>query len=150
MTEQYGRIHKDYKKGQETGLKEEKPMAKQRPTPEKEQALKNEKPENGSCHKKPRMGGRKCRQASRPRRTHEWQAYFRYTWKWSTRKAQTSLAYIQPIQEVVRLRVRGERVWSSGRERGKPILGFLLRLFWGKCPAGMTYYLKEVRMSWDY
>ena len=56
MTEQYGRIHKDYKKGQETGLKEEKPMAKQRPTPEKEQALKNEKPENGSCHKKPRMG----------------------------------------------------------------------------------------------
>ena len=25
--------------------------------------------------------------------------------------------------------VRGKRVWSSGGERGKPILGFLLRLF---------------------
>ena len=50
----------------------------------------------------------------------------------------------------MRSRVRGERVWSSGREREKPILGFLLRLFWGKCLAGMIYYLKEVRMSWDY
>ena len=25
--------------------------------------------------------------------------------------------------------VRGKRVWSGGGERGKPILGFLLRLF---------------------
>ena len=67
MVEQCGKIHKDCKKGQEIRLKEEKPMAKQRPTLEKEQALKNEKPENGSCHKKPRMGSRKCRQAFRPR-----------------------------------------------------------------------------------
>ena len=43
--------------------------------------------------------------------------------------------------------VRGKRAWSSGREKGKPILGFLLRLFWGKCPVGMTYPLKEVRKS---
>ena len=46
--------------------------------------------------------------------------------------------------------VRGKRVWSGGGERGKPIMGFLLRLFWGKCPVGMTYCLKEVRMSWNY
>ena len=30
---------------------------------------------------------------------------------------------------------------------GKPILGFPLRFFWEKCPAGMTYYPKEVRVS---
>ena len=34
--------------------------------------------------------------------------------------------------------VRGKRVSSSGGEKGKPILRFLLRLFWGKCPTGMT------------
>ena len=33
--------------------------------------------------------------------------------------------------------------WSSGGERGKPILGFLLRFFWGKCPTGITYGPKE-------
>ena len=32
----------------------------------------------------------------------------------------------------------------------KPILGFLLRLFWGKCPTGMTCHTKEVRMSWNH
>ena len=37
-------------------------------------------------------------------------------------------------------------VWSGGGERGKLILGFLLKFFWGKCPVGMTYYPKEVRM----
>ena len=46
--------------------------------------------------------------------------------------------------------VRDKRVWSGSGERRKPILGFLLRLFWGKCPAGMTYRLKEVRMNWNY
>ena len=66
MTEQYGRTHKDCKKGQEIELKEEKPMAKQRPSPEKEQTLKNEKSKNGSHHKKSRMGSRMCRQAFRP------------------------------------------------------------------------------------
>ena len=147
MAKLYGRAHKDCKKGAKTRLKEEKPTAKQRPNPEREQALKNEKLENGSCHKKPRMGSRMCRQASRPRQTHEQQADFRYTWKWSTRKAQTSPACTQPIQEVVKSWVRGKRAWSSGREKGKPILRFLLRLFWGKCPVGMTYPLKEVRKS---
>ena len=46
--------------------------------------------------------------------------------------------------------VKGKRVWSGSGERGKPILGFLLRLFWGKCPTGMTYRQKEVRMSWNH
>ena len=147
MTEQYGKTHKDCKKRQETGLKEEKPTARQRPNLEREQALKNEKPENGSCHKKPRMGGRICKQAFRPRWMHDQQADFRYTWKWSTRKAQTSPACTQPIQEVVKSWVRGKKAWYGGRERGKPIMGFLLRLFWGKCPAVMTYPLKEARRS---
>ena len=44
--------------------------------PRKEQALKNEKLENGSRHKKPRMGGKMCRQASRPWQTREQQANF--------------------------------------------------------------------------
>ena len=46
--------------------------------------------------------------------------------------------------------VRGKRVWFGGGEMGKPILGFLLKLFWGKYPVGMTYYPKEVRMSWNH
>ena len=79
MAKQYGRAHKDCKKMAKTRLKEEKPIAKQRPSPEREQALKNEKLENGSCHKKPRMGGRMCRQASRSWRTHKQQADFKYT-----------------------------------------------------------------------
>ena len=32
--------------------------------------------------------------------------------------------------------VRGKRVWSGDGERGKPILGFLLRLFWGNVLLG--------------
>ena len=46
--------------------------------------------------------------------------------------------------------VRGKKVWSGSGEREKPILGFLLRLFWGKCPAGITYRPKKVRMSWNH
>ena len=46
--------------------------------------------------------------------------------------------------------VSGKRVWSGGGERRKPILGFLLRLFWGKCLARMTYRPKEVRISWNH
>ena len=29
-------------------------------------------------------------------------------------------------------------------------MGFLLKLFWGKCPAGMIYHLKEGEMSWNH
>ena len=47
--------------------------------------------------------------------------------------------------------VIGQRAWSGGGERKeKPILGFLLRLFWGKCPARITCHPKEARMSWNH
>ena len=44
--------------------------------------------------------------------------------------------------------VRGKKGYglAVGR-KGKPILGFPLKLFWGKCPAGMTYHPKEGKMS---
>ena len=46
--------------------------------------------------------------------------------------------------------VRGKRGHGLAVGRGKKhILGFLLRLFWGKCPVGMTCHKKEVRMSWN-
>ena len=46
--------------------------------------------------------------------------------------------------------VRGKREYglAVGR-RGKSILGFLLKLFWRKCLAGMTYHPKEGNMSWN-
>ena len=47
--------------------------------------------------------------------------------------------------------VRGKRGHglAVGREK-KPILGFLLRLFWGKCLTRITCHPKEVMMSWNY
>ena len=44
--------------------------------------------------------------------------------------------------------VRGKRGYGLAVGRsGKPILGFPLKLFWGKCLAGMTYHPKEAKMS---
>ena len=34
--------------------------------------------------------------------------------------------------------------------KGKPILGFPLKLFWGKCLTKMTYHPKEGKMSWNH
>ena len=53
---------------------------------------------------------------------------------------------------------RGSEPWVRGKKgyglaverRGKPVLGFSLKLFWGKCPAGMIYHPKEANMSWNY
>ena len=47
--------------------------------------------------------------------------------------------------------VRGKRWYglAIGR-RGKPILGFPLKLFWRKCFTGMTYHSKERKMSWNH
>ena len=44
--------------------------------------------------------------------------------------------------------VRGKKGYglAVGR-RGKPILGFSLKLFWGKYPFGMTYDPREGKMS---
>ena len=44
---------------------------------------------------------------------------FEHTWKKGMRKAQTSLACTQPIQDTVRLWVRRKRTWFGGGERGK-------------------------------
>ena len=47
--------------------------------------------------------------------------------------------------------VRGKREYGSAvRRKGEPILGFLLKLFWGKYPAGMTYHPKDRKMSWNH
>ena len=44
--------------------------------------------------------------------------------------------------------VRGKRGYGLAVGRGKkPILVFLLRLFWGKYPVGMACHPKEVKMS---
>ena len=44
--------------------------------------------------------------------------------------------------------VRGKRRYGLAVGRGKkPILVFLLRLFWGKYPVGMACHPKEVKMS---
>ena len=47
--------------------------------------------------------------------------------------------------------VKGKKGYglTVGR-RGKLILGFLLKLFWQKCPTGVTYHPKEEKMSWNH
>ena len=47
--------------------------------------------------------------------------------------------------------VRGKRRYGLVVERrGKPILGFPLKLFWGKCPVGMTWHPKKAKMSLNH
>ena len=65
--------------------------------------------------------------------------------------ARTRLKYHQLVLSQYRSGgswVRGKRGYglAVGR-REEPILGFLLKLFWGKCLARMTYHLKEGKMS---
>ena len=50
---------------------------------------------------------------------HEQQTDFGHTWKKGTRKAQTSPAYTQPIQDTVRSWVRDKMAWFGDREREK-------------------------------
>ena len=53
---------------------------------------------------------------------------------------------------------RGGGPWVRGKRgcglvvgrRGQSILGFPLKLFWRKCPAGITYHQKEGKMSWNH
>ena len=62
------------------------------------------------------MGGRMCKRASKPRPTHGQRVGCRHTQKWSMRKAQTSLACTQPIQEMEGhgSEVREGMVWRWG------------------------------------
>ena len=69
-------------------------------------------------------------------------------------RAYTRLKHHQPISSQYKGGgpwVRGKRGYglTIGRRR-KPILGFPLKLFWGKCLAGMTYHPKDVKMSWNH
>ena len=56
------------------------------------------------------------------------------------RKAHARPRSHQPIHSTMRSWVRGKSAWFSGGERERPILRFLSRLFWGKCPAKMTHH----------
>ena len=109
-----------------------------KPSNNKGPAPKGSGKSKSSSHKRSKTNGRLCRQAFRPRRTSEQQIDFGHIWKEGTRKAQTSLSCTQPIQDAVRSWVRSKRTWFGGTERFKPILRFLLGLFWGECLAGMT------------
>ena len=44
------------------------------------------------------------------------------------------------------VRGHGLAVWRGK----KPIMGFLLRLFWEKYPVRMTCHTKQARMSWNH
>ena len=62
--------------------------------------------------------------------------------------AHTRLKHHQPVPNQFNCGgpwVRGKRGCGLAVGRsGKPILGFLLKLFREKCPAGMTYHPKEI------
>ena len=69
-------------------------------------------------------------------------------------KARTRLMHHQPVPSQYRgggQWVRGKREYDLevGR-KGEPILAFPLKLFWGKCPARMTYHSKEEKISWNH
>ena len=66
-------------------------------------------------------------------------------------RACTRLRHHQPVPNQYRSGgpwVKGKRGYGLevGR-REEPILGFPLKLFWRKCPAEITYHLKEGKMS---
>ena len=47
--------------------------------------------------------------------------------------------------------IMGQRWHGLAVGRGeKPILRFLLGLFWEKCSTRITYHQKEVKLSWNY
>ena len=54
-----------------------------------------------------------------PQQTHKQQVDFGHTWKKGMRKAQTSPACTQSIQDTMRSWVKGNRAWFGGGERGK-------------------------------
>ena len=57
--------------------------------------------------------------ASQPRQMHEQQVDLGHMWKKGTRKAQTSPACTQPIQDTMRSWVKGKMAWFGGGEREK-------------------------------
>ena len=118
-------------------------MIQQGPTPKKKQVIKNGKSKNNPRHKKPKVHDRMYKPISRSRQMHEQQAK-------KVKHVQdpsTSNLYLANIGSGGSW-VRGKRGHGLVIGRGKkPILGFSLRLFWGKCLAGLTCHPKEARMS---
>ena len=41
-------------------------------------------------------------------------------------------------------------MWFGGGEKNRFIMGFLLKLFWERCPTGMASHLNEVSMGKDH
>ena len=68
--------------------------------------------------------------------------------------ARIRLRYHLPVPSQYRgggPRVLGKRGCGlTVRRRREPILGFPLKLFWGKCPAGMIYHPKQTNMSYNH
>ena len=69
-------------------------------------------------------------------------------------RARTRLRHHQLVPSQYRsggLWVRGKRGYGLAVGRmGKPILGFPLKRFWGKCLAAMTYHPKKGKISWNH
>ena len=121
-------------------------MIRQGLTPKKKQVIKNGRSENNPHHKKPKVHDITYRLISRSRQMHKQQAK-------KVKHAQdpgTTSLYPANIGSGGSW-VRGKRRHGLAVGRGKKlILGFLLKLFWGKCPVVMTYHPKETRMSWNH
>ena len=125
---------------QEHGNKAHDPT---RPNPQKKQVIKNGRSKNNPRHKKPKVHDKTYRIIFRTRQVHEQQVK-------KVKHAQdsdTTSLYLANIGS------GGSWVRRHGLavgRRKKPILEFLLKLFWWKCPTGMTCHPKEVRMSWNH
>ena len=121
-------------------------MIRQGPTPKKKQVIKNGRSENNPRHKKPKVHDRTYRPISKSRQMYKQQA------KKVKHAQDPGTTNLSPAN------IRSGGSWVRGKRRHglamwrrkKPILGFLLKLFWGKCPAGITCHPKEVRMSWNH
>ena len=124
---------------QEHGNKAHDPT---RPNPQKKQVIKNGRLKNNPRHKKPKMHDRTYRTISRT-----WQVHERVKKVKHAQDSDTTSLYLANIGS--------DGLWVRGhglavRRRKKPILEFLLKLFWGECSTGMTCHPKEVRMSWNH
>ena len=68
-----------------------------------------------------KKSSRPCKQASRPRQTHERQVDLGHTWRESTREAYTPPACTQPIWDLVGSWVRGKGVWFGRGKKGRDL-----------------------------
>ena len=107
---------------QEHGNKAHDPT---RPNPQKKQVIKNGRLKNNPRHKKPKMHDRTYRTISRT-----WQVHERVKKVKHAQDSDTTSLYLANIGSGG-LWVRGHGLVVGRRK--KPILEFLLKLFWGEC-----------------